>query len=136
VTADDHKARLGRYVDAYNRAADDELNAFVTDDYVHHSNGDRLTLAQFKRGAACLRSAMPDFKIEIVEMIGEGDGVAGRWIGHGTHENSMFGEAVTGNRVAIYGTTVYHFTKDGRIFEDWEVFDEGDLRRQVSAPAD
>ena len=136
MTTDDHKARLGRYVDAYNRAADDELDGFVTDDYVHHSNGDGLTLAQFKRGAAWLRAAMPDFKVELVELIGEGDRVAGRWIGRGTHQRSMFGEAVTGNAVAIYGTTIYRFAYDGRIAEDWEVFDEGDLRRQVAAAAE
>jgi predicted ester cyclase len=30
------------YLDAYNRAAWDELDAFVTDDYVHHNNEHEL----------------------------------------------------------------------------------------------
>ena len=136
MSADDRKAHFRRYVDAYNRSADDELDLYVTSDYVHHSNGDALTLEQFKRGAAWLRAAMPDLVVEAVDLVGEGDRVAARWIGRGTHQNSMFGEHASGRQIAIYGITVYRFSDDGRIAEDWEVFDEGDLRRQAAVSTD
>jgi predicted ester cyclase len=37
--------------------------------------------------------------------------------------------------VAWLGTTIFRIADD-RIVEDWEVMDEGDLRRQIGAPAD
>ena len=134
--ADAPKVHAARYLDAYNRAAYDELDDFVTSDYVHHSNADALTLTNFKRGAAWMRAAMPDFVVEAIDMISEGDRLAVRWIGQGTHGGSMFGEPVSGRRLTLHGTTVYRFA-EGRIAEDWEVFDTDDLRRQAgAAPTD
>jgi predicted ester cyclase len=46
----------------------------------------------------------------------------------------MFGEPPSSRAVAWLGTTVFTIV-DGRIVEDWEVMDEGDLRRQIAAPA-
>ena len=54
-----NKGLLGRYVDAYNRDAMDELAAFVAIDYVHHSSGRDLTIEQFKKGAAWMRAGLP-----------------------------------------------------------------------------
>ena len=130
---DANKAILRRYLDAYNRAAYDELDAFVTPGYLHHSGGASLSLEQFKRGAAWLRAGMPDFASEAVELIAEGDRVAARWVGRGTHAVSMFGEPPTNGPVTLYGITVYRF-EAGRIAEDWEAMDEAELRRQVAAP--
>ena len=132
---DQHKALLRRYLGAYNRGALDELDAFLTPTYTHWSNGQALTLAQFKRGAAWFRAGMPDFAIEAVDMVEEGDRLAVRWKGRATHTNAMFGEAVTGRPIVVYGATTFRF-EDDRIAEDWEVMDEADLRRQVGALAD
>jgi len=107
----------------------------VTVEYVHRNNDAALTLGQFKQGAVWIRKALPDFVLEVADLIGEGDRVAARWIGRGTHVASMFGEPVTGETVTIYGTTIYRF-EGGRIAEDWEAMDEADLRRQVGALTD
>ena len=129
------KAVLRRYIDAYNRAAYDEIDDLVTSDYVHRNNADALTLAQFKRGAAWIRAGLPDFALEIADLIAEGDRVAARWIGRGTHAASLFGEPVSGRTITLYGMTVYRF-EAGRIAEDWEAMDEADLRRQVGVLSD
>ena len=128
------QALLRRYVELYNHRAWDELRTLLTDDYVHHSNDDALTAQQFVRGAEWIFAGIPDFHVEVLDVIDGGDRVAVRFVGSGTHTDSMFGETASRRPVALHGTTIYRF-EDGRIAEDWEQMDEGELRRQVGAPA-
>jgi steroid delta-isomerase-like uncharacterized protein len=127
-----NKGLLGRYLDAYNRGAMDELAALVAIDYVHHASGRDLTIEQFKKGAAWMRAGLPDLRIEIEDMIEEGDQVAVRYVCRGTHLASLLGEAVTNDPVTVTGCTVFRFA-DGRIAEDWEVLDEAEMMRQIGA---
>ena len=120
------------YLDAYNRAAWDELDAFVTDDYVHHNNEHELSLANFKYGANWFRTAMPDFRIDVDDYVGDGDLAAVRFTATGTHQGSLFGEPVTGGAVCLRGQMFYQL-RDGRIAADWEAIDEHELRCQVGA---
>lgn len=130
-----HRELVRRYLDAYNRGALAELDRYMAEGYVHHNNAASLPLDGFKAGARWLRQAMPDFRIEVADFVGEGDRLAVRWLGHGTHVTSMFGEAPTDRPLVLYGTTIFRFD-DGQIAEDWEAMDEADLRRQVGALAD
>ena len=123
---------LSRFVAAYNARDDEALDPLVTPAYVHHSNDATLSLAQFKRGAAWFRAGCPDFRIEVQDVVEAGDRAAVRFIATGTHEASLFGEAPSGATLRLHGMTMYRF-EDGRIAEDWEFMDEGDLRRQVGA---
>lgn len=129
-----NKAVLRRYVERYNDRDWDGLRASLAADYVHHSNADPLTADQFVRGAEWIIARIPDFRVEILDLIADGDRVAVRFVGRGTHEASMFGEEPTSRPVAWLGTTVFRLA-DGLIAEDWEVMDEGDLRRQIGASA-
>ena len=127
-----NKDLLTRYFDAYNRDAMAELDELVSPTYVHHSSDQPLTLDQFKRGSAWLRKALSDLRVDVDEMIEEGDRIAARYVLRGTHRASMLGEEVTSKAVAFNGCTVYRIA-DGRIAEDWEALDEAHLFRQVGA---
>ena len=122
-----------RYLGLYNERAWDRLGELLAPDYVHHSNADPLTAAQFVRGAEWIMVGIPDFRVEVHDLVAAGDRVAIRWVGTGTHVASMFGEAPSSRAIALSGITIFR-TVGGRIAEDWEVMDEGDLRRQVGAP--
>src|SRR5215203_7550497 len=52
------------------------------------------------------RSGMPDLKVDILDMIAEGDKVATRYTVEGTHEGDLFGLPPTGRRVSIESFTV------------------------------
>lgn len=130
-----HRQLLRDYLDAYNRGELAEIDRYVTAGYVHHNNDASLSLDGFKAGATWLRRAMPDFRIEMADSVEEGDRLAVRWLGRGTHARSMFGEPVTERQLVLYGTTIFRF-EDGRIAEDWEAMDEAELRRQAGALAD
>ena len=132
--SESNKAVIRRALNAYNAADWDGLDDFFQTEYVHHNNADRLTLGQFKQGAAWLRVGMPDFEISIDEMVAEGDMVAIRITGRGTHLASLFGEAPTSKAITVYGAILYRL-REGRVAEDWESLDEGHLRRQVQGDA-
>jgi steroid delta-isomerase-like uncharacterized protein len=121
---------LDRFVDAYNSGDWERLDGLVTWDYVHHNGAQHLDLAQFKQGAAWIRRGLPDFHIELEDVIGESDRVAVRFIGRGTHLGSLAGETPTSNDVVLHGIMIYRF-RDGLIAEDWEAMDEQQLLKQV-----
>lgn len=127
-----NKDLMRRYIDAYNRNAMADLDELVSPNYVHHSSDEPLTLDQFKAGAAWLRKRLADLRVDVEDIVEEGDRIAVRYVIRGTHRASMLGEAVTSKPVAFNGCTVYRIA-DGRIAEDWEALDEAHLLRQVGA---
>ncbi len=129
-----NKKVVRRLLELYNGADWDGLDDVMSADYVHHSNGASMTLAQFKLGAAWVRDGMPDFHIDIEDMVAEADRVAARGVGRGTHLASMFGEVPTSRPIAVHIEVFYRLV-DGRVAEDWEAMDEHDLRTQVGAVA-
>ena len=129
-----NKALLRQYIGLYNDRAWEGLKALLTDDYVHHANSDELTPEQFVRGAEWIIAGIPDFTIELLDLVAEGDRVAARYVGTGTHEASMLGEARTSKRIALHGITLFRLV-DGRIAEDWEAIDYDDLNKQIGARA-
>ena len=123
---------LDRFIEAYNRGEWDQLDQFVTQDYVHHNCELELDLAGFKRGAAWIRAGLPDFRVEFADLIGEGDRVAVRFTAHGTHLGSLQGEAPTSKKVVLHGIIIFR-VRDGLIAEDWEAMDEQQLLKQITA---
>ena len=132
--SDATKTLVRRFYELYNQGAWDELGELMSPGYVHHNNEAILSLAQFKRGAAWFRAGMPDFQIEVADMLAEGDKVAVRFIGRGTHLGSLYGEPTTSNAVVLYGLYIVRIG-DGLIQEDWEALDENDFKRQIGAMA-
>lgn len=127
-----NKTAIKAYLDAYNAGAADVLDHLVAPGYVHHNKHAGLTLAQFKNGAAWIRKELPDFKIEIEDMLEDADRIVVRWLGTGSRSGSPAGDAGTSKRITVHGCTVFR-TENGVIAEDWEYMDEGDLLSQIGA---
>jgi steroid delta-isomerase-like uncharacterized protein len=125
-----NKELLRRYVERYNDRAWDWMKELLTTDYVHHTNADELSADQFVRGAEWILAGIPDFRIQLLDLVGEADRVAARYVGTGTHQASLLGETPTGRTIRVHGITIYRI-EDGRIAEDWEALDYDDLNKQV-----
>jgi steroid delta-isomerase-like uncharacterized protein len=115
-----------------NLDAADEIYA---PDYIGHDP----TLPEDIRGveaarefAAMYRSAFPDLEFIIEDQIAEGDKVATRLTVRGTHQGELEGIAPTGNEVEIKGI-VFSRIAEGKIAEDWGVFDILGLMQQIGA---
>lgn len=129
--SEQYRARLMSYVDAYNRGDWDQLGTHVSPEYVHHSGSDSLDLAGFIAGARWFRKGLPDFAVEVMDILIDADRAAVRFVARGTHEQSLLGETPTLREVVLDGITIYRF-ENGLIVEDWEMMDEQQLRRQLA----
>jgi predicted ester cyclase len=78
------------------------------------------------------RSAFPDLRVPIEDLIAEGDRVVTRWTARGTHQGELIGNAPTGNRVAVTGIIVDRVSGD-KIEEEWVNYDTLHLMQQIGA---
>lgn len=76
------------------------------------------------------RSAFPDWREEIVELVAEGDTVAGRFRCSGTHRGEFLGEAPTGRRMDVE-EVFFLKVKDGRFVDFWSLEDSLGRMRQL-----
>jgi steroid delta-isomerase-like uncharacterized protein len=71
-------------------------------------------------------------RITVDEQIAEGDIVATRWTGRGTHDGEMAGIAPTGKDVTVSGITISRL-ENGRIVEERAVWDALGMLVQLGA---
>jgi steroid delta-isomerase-like uncharacterized protein len=81
-------------------------------------------------------AAVPDLKMEIVAIAGEGDDVFVQWHMTGTHTGTLLGIAPTGKSLSIDG--IDHFViRDGKVVSNFVVADQLQYARQIGMmPAD
>jgi steroid delta-isomerase-like uncharacterized protein len=131
VTAEDNKALVQKFVDEFwtngKMAAADELMA--PDAVVHEpvSGGP----ADLKPLASAIRAAFPDWNSTVEEMIVEGDRVAERWTGRGTHRGEWQGIPPTGRKIVVQGVVFYRIERR-KIAEFRGSFDRMSLMNQLS----
>jgi steroid delta-isomerase-like uncharacterized protein len=127
-----NKALVVRFVDEFwskgNLAAADELMA--PDVVIHQPEVGGV--AGLKAFNTTLRAAFPDWYSTAEELIAEGDRVAERWTGRGTHRGEFQGIPPTGKQVAVPGVVFYRL-RDGRIIEFRGSFDMLSLLQQLGA---
>jgi len=64
-------------------------------------------------------SALEDLKLEIKDMIGEGDKVAAIITVTGTHKGELSGVPPSGKPVSITSISIYRVA-DGKVVESWD----------------
>ena len=77
-----------------------------------------------------MRTAFPDVKFVVEEMIAEGSIVAARYRWQGTHQGSFLGIAPTGRRLSVRGMEFYR-VEGGRVLERWDLSDEFGMLTQL-----
>jgi predicted ester cyclase len=87
-----------------------------------------------KEFATALYTALPDWRVTIDDLIGEGDTIAVRWTGTGTHLGPWDGSPPTGQRVTTTGIDFEHIV-DGKIVREDGVVDMLGFSQQI-APAE
>ena len=76
-----------------------------------------------KRWIAPFQVSFPDMRMEVIDLIAEGDRVAGRFTCSATHLGDWLGHPPTGRRFeAIDEVSIFRF-REGRIVETWGIED-------------
>ena len=125
-----NKALVVRFVEEFwskgNLAAVDEL---MTPDAVIHQP-EVGGIAGLKAFNTTFRAAFPDWYSTPQELIAEGDRVAERWTGRGTHRGEFQGIPPTGKQVAVPGVVFYRI-RNGKIVEFRGSFDLLSMLQQL-----
>jgi predicted ester cyclase len=134
MTAEENKALVRHFVEEFwnegNTAVADDL--FAPDAEIHMPTGEVVDVDGLKGFAGAFRGSFPDWHSTFEELVAEGDRVAERWTGRGTHRGGLQGVAPTGKRVEVPGSVFYRIV-GGKIVEFRGQLDMMGMMRQLGA---
>jgi steroid delta-isomerase-like uncharacterized protein len=132
----EHERAVRRYFDeVWNAGHLDVLDELLATDYVNHTPSTPNPPpgpGGLKPIVTAIRSAFPDLRFDIEDILVDGDKVAVRVRMRGTHQRSLFGLPATGKTVDVEQINIEHFV-GSKIREHWRVTDELSLLRQLGA---
>jgi predicted ester cyclase len=120
------------YSDAWNRWEDRVVDELLTSDFVFRGSlGDEAEGREgFRAYRDRVRSAFPDFRNDVLEIVANGDQAAVRLRCTGRHGGELFGIAATGREVA-YDAAAFLRARDAQLCEVWVLGDLEHLREQL-----
>jgi steroid delta-isomerase-like uncharacterized protein len=133
MSAEENKAIVRRFWGVWEEGNIDLVDELLAPDYINHTpaSPDQPTGPEGVKGVvAMFRSAIPDLRVVVEDMIAEGDKVVVRYTLEGTHEGELFGVPPTGQRLNIKSIAVERVS-DGKIREHWRVTDSLDMMQQL-----
>ena len=118
MSTEENKALVERFVEEFwnegNLSTADELMA--PDAEIHLPAGEVVDVDGLNAFNVAFRGSFPDWHSTFEELVAEGERVAERWTGRGTHRGELQGIAPTGKRVEVPGSVFYRIV-GGKIVE-------------------
>ena len=134
MSAEENKALVRRvFEQMFNEGNLDVADELLAPGYVDHDPSlpqDVHGPEGFKEYVGMYRAAFPDLHVQIQDQLAEGDRVATRWTGTGTHNGELAGITPTGKQVTLPGMEIVRIA-NGKLVEGWEGYDSGTLMRQL-----
>ena len=135
MSAEELKAKFKRILDeAWLEGNLDALDELYADDFVYHNAPfpDIEGLEASKQDIMGSRSAFPDLRWTVDEMILEGNALVTRYTLQATHtgQSPRIPVPPTGNKIVYVGCLVSHLA-EGRIVEEWHYGDYLGLLQQL-----
>jgi steroid delta-isomerase-like uncharacterized protein len=120
-----NKAVMRRWFEeVWNKGRVEAIDEMLAPQGIAHGLGPDLHgPAEFKPFHAMFRGAFPDMKIQIGQIVAEGDLVSLQWTATGTHSGDHLGFPATGRQVQFSGMTIGRLDHQ-QIVEGWNSFDQ------------
>jgi predicted ester cyclase len=113
----------------------DVIDEYVAPAYIGHDpsepepiRGPQGFRAQIEKYLA----GFPDARLTVEDQLAEGDMVATRWTGRGTHTGEIAGISPTGKEVTVTGLT-FSRLDGGKVIEEWITWDTLGMLVQLGA---
>ncbi len=136
MSTEHNKALVRRLVDEiFNRGNVGAADELMAPDFVEHEElppGVPSGRDGVKHMTVMLRSAFPDFRATIEDMMAEGDKVVLRMTWTGTHQGEFMGIPPTGRSVS-FGVIDIIRIAEGKFVEHWGQMDNMALMQQLGA---
>ena len=138
MTIEENKALVRQGFEAVGSGDLDRLSeTYAADVQYHGAAGEevrgREAVVEMIGGYA---TAFPDMTITLENMLAEGDRVFSRVAITGTNTGELMGMPPTGKRVEIRWMFTEARIADGKVVEEWEVFDRMDMMEQLGHVAE
>jgi steroid delta-isomerase-like uncharacterized protein len=122
------------FEEVWNARRDEDIEELMAaESYGHVEGGEVRGPAGFRQMRAVFLSALPDVRIEIEDILAEGDRAAVRWRAVGTHTGDGFGFPATNRKVDIRGTS-WLVVRDGKLIEGWDTWNLNGLLESLKIP--
>jgi predicted ester cyclase len=135
MSLEHHKLQSRRlYEEVFGQGRVEVADEILASDCVSHGAGapPAVGTGGIKAQAMLLRTALPDLRVTLNDQVAEGDRVASRWTGSGTHTGQVALPtplAPTGRSISFDEIRIDRF-EDGRIVESWFIPDRLSLWQQ------
>jgi steroid delta-isomerase-like uncharacterized protein len=134
TTVQDNKAVVQRIFDEVLSGGDfsvsDELVAPDCKFYTHARPEPFVGPQGFREYIGAVRKGMPDTKVDVHQLVAEGDTVVAFWTLNGTHTDTLLGIPALGNRIALDALEWVRL-RDGKLVEIRLTMDTIGLMRQL-----
>jgi steroid delta-isomerase-like uncharacterized protein len=123
------------FEEVWNARRYDAIEELMAPDALGHVEGQEIQgPAEFRKMQAMFLSALPDVRIEIEDVLGEGERAAVRWRASGTHGGDGFGFRATHAPFEVRGTT-WMTVRNGQIVEGFDTWNLGGLLISLQSAA-
>jgi predicted ester cyclase len=131
---EESKALLRRITDEiWNNGRLDLIDELISDDLLDHIDQSGLEGSgpeRYRASVTTLRTAFPDYREEILWLVGEGDRAVSFIRASGTHEGPLRGLAPTGRKIEFNAMGALRFAS-GRVIERWGFGDSAGIQQQL-----
>jgi steroid delta-isomerase-like uncharacterized protein len=134
MSADEHKAVINRWVQAWNDHDVDAAIELLAEEYVRHdANLPEVVGPQAERQfISAVLAGFPDLHLRVEQLLADGSMVATRYTARGTHRGEFLGIPATDRQVTFHMMETYRLA-DGKLAEQWVVMDTLGLLQQLGA---
>jgi len=131
---EDNKAMVRRLIeDVWNKGNLPLADELIASTYTGHDpstpelgRGPELE----KKKVTLYRTAFPNLRVDIEDMIAEREMVVARWTIRGTHKGDLSGIAPTGKNITLSGVSICRLS-GGKIVEGWDNWDALGMYQQL-----
>ena len=124
MSIEDNKAVARRFFEAFSNGNMDAVADLMADDHVFHfplAPGPQ-DKAQHVANQRMIKTIFPDYRMEVIDQIAEGDMVTTRCDMRGTQQGEFQGRPGTGQTFEINLVNIMRI-RDGLIVDEWDEFD-------------
>ena len=135
--SDANKDLIRRVIaEAFNEGNLDVVDEALAADYVEHQAGPDAAQGPeaFKAFVRAFRATFPDVRVELEDLVAEGERIALRAIWRGSQQGALGAIPATGLPVEFGGYHIYRL-EDGKIAEHWGLQDDLSLLLQLGVIA-
>ena len=125
MSVEGNKRVVRGQIEAITRGDYEAMRRYLAEDFINHNpppGQPERGLQAAQDAIRMLHSAFRDYRVEILDLIGEGDRVCTRATVSGTHTGPFLGNEATGRKASVESLMLFRL-ENGKVVERWAQLD-------------